>query len=247
MRRLPVRVARLSKCNARGSSCFSTHPRHTRLHLQLYKFDPETFTAWCNILRRVPNSVLWLLRFPPSGAWCLPWQACSLLLFRTGGSPCSTSTSAQRFTHFALGIRGGSDPGRGRGPWHPEPAHRLLRRGGQAAAHLALRRCRPLPGHPHLQRPHHGLRRALGRLPHGNAASGKDGVPCRRLPCRRNGARTPHDRAVSGRVRRTGESKGVCTGVSCCPCPATHSPIPGAWMVTAEVCKGFIAVHRLAQ
>ncbi len=34
---------------------------------QLYKYDPETFTTWCNILHRVPNSVLWLLRFPPYG------------------------------------------------------------------------------------------------------------------------------------------------------------------------------------
>lgn len=33
---------------------------------QMYKYDPETFTAWCNILKRVPGSVLWLLRFPPS-------------------------------------------------------------------------------------------------------------------------------------------------------------------------------------
>ncbi len=43
--------------------------------MQLYKYDPETFTTWCNILRRVPNSVLWLLRFPPYGASassCLP-------------------------------------------------------------------------------------------------------------------------------------------------------------------------------
>lgn len=34
---------------------------------QLYKYDPDTFAAWCRILRRVPNSVLWLLRFPPAG------------------------------------------------------------------------------------------------------------------------------------------------------------------------------------
>lgn len=34
---------------------------------QLYKYDPDTFTSWCNILKRVPNSVLWLLRFPPYG------------------------------------------------------------------------------------------------------------------------------------------------------------------------------------
>ncbi|PSC71029.1 putative UDP-N-acetylglucosamine-peptide N-acetylglucosaminyltransferase SEC [Micractinium conductrix] len=34
---------------------------------QLYKFDPETFGTWCRILCRVPDSVLWLLRFPPYG------------------------------------------------------------------------------------------------------------------------------------------------------------------------------------
>ncbi|KAG6966404.1 hypothetical protein JG688_00006783 [Phytophthora aleatoria] len=32
---------------------------------QVYKIDPVTFTTWMNILKRVPNSVLWLLRFPP--------------------------------------------------------------------------------------------------------------------------------------------------------------------------------------
>lgn len=34
---------------------------------QLYKYDPGTFQSWCNILKRVPNSVLWLLRFPMFG------------------------------------------------------------------------------------------------------------------------------------------------------------------------------------
>ncbi|KAG5588652.1 hypothetical protein H5410_049086 [Solanum commersonii] len=34
---------------------------------QLYKMDPEIFTTWCNILKRVPKSVLWLLRFPAAG------------------------------------------------------------------------------------------------------------------------------------------------------------------------------------
>ncbi|KAI3470078.1 hypothetical protein Pfo_026741 [Paulownia fortunei] len=34
---------------------------------QLYKMDPEIFTTWCNILKRVPNSALWLLRFPTAG------------------------------------------------------------------------------------------------------------------------------------------------------------------------------------
>jgi len=34
---------------------------------QMYKYDPDTFRVWCNILKRVPGSVLWLLRFPPHG------------------------------------------------------------------------------------------------------------------------------------------------------------------------------------
>lgn len=34
---------------------------------QLYKIDPETLDNWVTILKRVPNSVLWLLRFPATG------------------------------------------------------------------------------------------------------------------------------------------------------------------------------------
>uniref|UniRef100_A0A0E0JSQ3 protein O-GlcNAc transferase n=1 Tax=Oryza punctata TaxID=4537 RepID=A0A0E0JSQ3_ORYPU len=34
---------------------------------QLYKMDPNIFSTWCNILNRVPNSALWLLRFPAAG------------------------------------------------------------------------------------------------------------------------------------------------------------------------------------
>ncbi|XP_044499771.1 probable UDP-N-acetylglucosamine--peptide N-acetylglucosaminyltransferase SEC [Mangifera indica] len=34
---------------------------------QLYKMDPEIFNTWCNILKRVANSALWLLRFPAAG------------------------------------------------------------------------------------------------------------------------------------------------------------------------------------
>lgn len=34
---------------------------------QLYKIDPRTLSVWVNILKRVPNSVLWLLRFPLIG------------------------------------------------------------------------------------------------------------------------------------------------------------------------------------
>ncbi len=34
---------------------------------QLSRIDPETLNVWCNILKRVPNSVLWLLRQPALG------------------------------------------------------------------------------------------------------------------------------------------------------------------------------------
>jgi len=34
---------------------------------QLFKIDPEIFACWMRILKRVPGSVLWLLRFPGLG------------------------------------------------------------------------------------------------------------------------------------------------------------------------------------
>ncbi|CAO1630772.1 unnamed protein product [Sympodiomycopsis kandeliae] len=34
---------------------------------QLYKVEPTVFKAWLEILKRVPNSILWLLRFHPPG------------------------------------------------------------------------------------------------------------------------------------------------------------------------------------
>lgn len=34
---------------------------------QLYKIDPDTLQMWLDILKRVPNSVLWLLKFPAVG------------------------------------------------------------------------------------------------------------------------------------------------------------------------------------
>lgn len=34
---------------------------------QLYKIDPPTLESWVKILKRVPNGVLWLLRFPAAG------------------------------------------------------------------------------------------------------------------------------------------------------------------------------------
>lgn len=37
------------------------------MHNQLYKLSPDTFDVWARILKRVPNSKIWLLRFPPTG------------------------------------------------------------------------------------------------------------------------------------------------------------------------------------
>ncbi|KAK3670391.1 hypothetical protein LTR78_009744 [Recurvomyces mirabilis] len=34
---------------------------------QLYKIEPTTFRSWLRVLARVPNSILWLLRFPDLG------------------------------------------------------------------------------------------------------------------------------------------------------------------------------------
>ncbi|KAB8349722.1 hypothetical protein FH972_023737 [Carpinus fangiana] len=34
---------------------------------QLYKIDPTTFRTWLRILGRLPNAILWLLRFPDAG------------------------------------------------------------------------------------------------------------------------------------------------------------------------------------
>ena len=34
---------------------------------QLYKIDPQIFDVWMRILKRIPNAVLWLLRFPAVG------------------------------------------------------------------------------------------------------------------------------------------------------------------------------------
>ncbi|KAL7591611.1 hypothetical protein Lser_V15G33845 [Lactuca serriola] len=54
---------------------------------QLYKMDPKIFITWCNILKRVPNSALWLLRFPVAGEMRL--RACYV-----HGSPLLESSSA---------------------------------------------------------------------------------------------------------------------------------------------------------
>uniref|UniRef100_A0A0A9Z4Y3 UDP-N-acetylglucosamine--peptide N-acetylglucosaminyltransferase 110 kDa subunit n=2 Tax=Lygus hesperus TaxID=30085 RepID=A0A0A9Z4Y3_LYGHE len=45
---------------------------------QLYKIDPHTLQMWVNILKAVPNSVMWLLRFPAVGESHLHATATSL-------------------------------------------------------------------------------------------------------------------------------------------------------------------------
>ncbi|KAI8338675.1 glycosyl transferase family 41-domain-containing protein [Chlamydoabsidia padenii] len=50
---------------------------------QLYKLDPATFRLWLRILARVPNSILWLLRFPPAGEvhlrqWANDWAGANV-------------------------------------------------------------------------------------------------------------------------------------------------------------------------
>ncbi len=44
-------------------------------HNQMYKITPKVFGIWCNILNERPNSVLWLLRFPPAGEMNLRKEA----------------------------------------------------------------------------------------------------------------------------------------------------------------------------
>lgn len=46
---------------------------------QLYKLDPKIFKVWMQILKRIPKSILWLLRFPPSGETYLRQTAIELV------------------------------------------------------------------------------------------------------------------------------------------------------------------------
>ena len=43
-----------------------------------YKLDHEMFKCWMRILERVPNAVLWLLRFPAAGESNVLMEAASL-------------------------------------------------------------------------------------------------------------------------------------------------------------------------
>lgn len=80
-----------SGCKDSGERIPSTVPIITRSHYglpeeaivycnfnQLYKIDPPTLRSWVNILKEVPNSVLWLLRFPAVGEPNLKAQAMAM-------------------------------------------------------------------------------------------------------------------------------------------------------------------------
>lgn len=73
---------------------------------QLYKIDPLTLQSWVNILKAVPNAVLWLLRFPAVGETNIQQTAQNL----------GKSSRRKSFGHpsltFDLSPRSGIQPGR---------------------------------------------------------------------------------------------------------------------------------------
>lgn len=66
-------------------------------HNQLYKTDPAVMACWVRILRRVPQAVLWLLRFPAVGELPLRQAAMALGLPAGEAMPGGTSTQCRLF------------------------------------------------------------------------------------------------------------------------------------------------------
>lgn len=73
---------------------------------QLYKIDPLTLQSWVNILKAVPNAVLWLLRFPAVGETNIQQTAQNL----------GKSSRSKSFGHSSLTVNlsphSGVQPGR---------------------------------------------------------------------------------------------------------------------------------------
>lgn len=71
---------------------------------QLYKIDPATLLMWVNILKAVPKSYLWLLRFPAVGETNIHQTAVSLGLpqGRIIFSPVATKVSV--VTYLSLHV-----------------------------------------------------------------------------------------------------------------------------------------------
>lgn len=72
---------------------------------QLYKIDPVILNIWCNILKRVPNAVLWLLRFPAVGEanvinYCVQVRFYGLCVIR-----CVCAISMYLFSVYTIGRR----------------------------------------------------------------------------------------------------------------------------------------------
>eukprot|EP01041_Mallomonas_annulata_P010967 gene10967-22922_t len=65
---------------------------------QLYKLDPNSFDVWINILKRVPISMLWLLRFPAAG------EANILLEMRWSGTPLITLSEEKMASRVAASL-----------------------------------------------------------------------------------------------------------------------------------------------
>lgn len=73
---------------------------------QLYKIDPLTLQSWVNILKAVPNAVLWLLRFPAVGETNIQQTAQNLGECRRNKS-FSPFTDRLTFPHSSSGIQPG--------------------------------------------------------------------------------------------------------------------------------------------
>ena len=97
---------------------------------QLYKACPRILESWARILRRVPKSVLWLLRFPAQG------EPNVLSFFKQRGIPTSSiifSNVAPKEEHVRRGqladVCLDTPLCNGEGEWRGEEGTRLLGRG----------------------------------------------------------------------------------------------------------------------
>jgi hypothetical protein len=77
------RPGRRDPCaNSTGTAAFSMLPQHTFVFASFSNFqklDPRLFSMWAALLRRVPNSVLWLLRHDGAEVPCVLIMCCQSL------------------------------------------------------------------------------------------------------------------------------------------------------------------------
>lgn len=156
---------------------------------QLYKYDPQTFETWCNILRRVPNGVLWLLRFPPYGEPRIRAEAAArgvdpdrIIFTDVANKPIHIRRSGLADVFLDTPLCNAHTTG-ARYQLSPNTALVLI-----APTFLMLTAFRP-----------RRLRRAVGRLSDGHAAAGAHGVPCRGVAVLRDGIGLGDGRQQPGR------------------------------------------------